>query len=258
MRLSRQDGGKCVCSSRHPACAQLGSRIQGLSKHPPSLAKPPPHYDCLSGSSLCTPVRPTAWPIPQSPALFSASPVDLNPGCSRELPVEWITVRQLSPHVFRASHDNIQKLSYSWPRASLQGLNAFKSFNFEQGDTDYHIDDQENGLVAINHFCTRLMGPGTAQGTSTAWHQVSSGTNVALWAPDNKTCNFKCFKPVVSLESAWVMRRLLGRLLHLHFSAWHQVYELNGVLRRSKCRRPGWAEGIWAGNVLSFLPLGLN
>lgn len=157
-------------------------------------------------------------------------------------------MRQFSSHVFRASHDNIQKLSYSWPRASLQGLNAFKSFDFEQGDTDYHTDDQENGLVAINHFCPLLMGPGTAQGTPTAWHQVSSGTNVALWAPDNATCNLKCLKPVVSLESAWVMRRLLERLLHLHSSAWHQVYELNGVLRRSRHRRLGRAEGIGAGN----------
>lgn len=111
-------------------------------------------------------------------------------------------MRQFSPHVFRASHDNIQKQSYSWPRASLQGLNAFKSFDFEQDDTDYHTNDPENGLVAINNFCPPHMGSGTAQGTPTPWHQVSSGTNAALGAPDNTAYNLKCLKPVISLESA--------------------------------------------------------
>lgn len=81
MHLSRQDGEKRKPAALGiPAFAQVGSRIQGLSKLPPSLAKPPPRFNCLGGSSLCTPVRPTAWPTPQSPALCSAS--DLNSGCS--------------------------------------------------------------------------------------------------------------------------------------------------------------------------------
>lgn len=99
-----------------------------------------------------------------------------------------------------------------------------------------------------------------AQGSPAQGHQGSSGTKVALWAIDSTMSNLKeVFKngflwrvPKGSENVPWQ--------LHLHFSVGPQACELSDVSRRYKADqdpigRLGWAEGIGAGHILSFLTL---
>lgn len=146
VHFSRQNKDKQACSSRQPACAQLGSRTLGLGRFPPTLPKPPPGHKCSIVS--LTPVTRLApsWPTSQSPALFSASPpVDLNSCCStNSWETQGVTTKvnhcqDNSGLVFSQPLTTTLKSSHSPSlRQALWGFHALKSFNFEQGNGRLH------------------------------------------------------------------------------------------------------------------------